>query len=36
MSTRVCEYCFKYFATSFEIVTHYKEEHKEEEGEGEE
>jgi hypothetical protein len=29
MSTRVCEYCFDYFATSSEIVAHYKAQHKE-------
>jgi len=33
MSTRVCEYCFDYFATSSEIVAHYQTAHKEEEGE---
>ena len=33
MSTRVCEYCFDYFATSSEIVAHYKKAHDEEEGE---
>jgi hypothetical protein len=31
MSTRVCEYCFDYFATSSDIVAHYKTAHKEEE-----
>jgi hypothetical protein len=31
MSTRVCEYCFDYFATSNEIVAHYKAQHKEDE-----
>jgi hypothetical protein len=33
MSTRVCEYCLDFFATSSEIVAHYKAQHKEEEGE---
>jgi hypothetical protein len=28
---RVCEYCFDYFATSSDIVAHYKTAHKEEE-----
>ena len=31
MSTRVCEYCFNYFATSSEIVAHYRKEHVEHE-----
>ena len=31
MSTRVCEYCFHYFATSSDIVAHYQTAHKEEE-----
>lgn len=31
MSTRVCEYCFEYFATSSQIVAHYKT-HEEKEG----
>ena len=31
MSTRVCEYCFDHFATSSEIVVHYKAAHEEEE-----
>lgn len=30
MSTRVCEYCFEYFATSSDIVAHYKKAHDEE------
>lgn len=30
MSTRICEICFDYFATSSEIVTHYKKAHDEE------
>ena len=31
MTTRVCEYCFNYFATSSEIVAHYRKEHVEHE-----
>ena len=31
MSTRVCEYCFDYFATSSEILDHYRKEHVEHE-----
>lgn len=27
MSTRVCEFCFEYFATSSEIVAHYQAQH---------
>jgi hypothetical protein len=33
MSTRVCEYCFEPFATSSEIVAHYKKAHREDEQE---
>jgi len=33
MATRVCEYCFDHFATSSEIVAHYKAQHNEEESE---
>lgn len=29
MTTRVCEYCFEYFATSSEILAHYRKEHEE-------
>ncbi len=29
MSTRVCEYCFDYFATSNDIVAHYQIAHRE-------
>jgi len=29
MSTRVCEYCFDYFATSSDIVAHYQTAHRE-------
>ena len=28
MSTRVCEYCLDYFATSSEIVAHYQATHE--------
>ena len=31
MTTRICEYCFKPFATSSEIVAHYQKTHEEEE-----
>jgi hypothetical protein len=31
MTTRVCEYCYGYFATSSEIVAHYRKEHVEHE-----
>ena len=31
MSSRVCEYCYEYFNSSNEIVTHYQTAHKEEE-----
>ena len=33
MSTRVCEYCFDFFATYSEIVAHYQAEHREDEEE---
>lgn len=33
MTARVCEYCLDYFNTSSEIVAHYQNSHKEEEGE---
>ena len=29
MTTRVCEYCFEYFATSSEILAHYRKAHTE-------
>jgi hypothetical protein len=28
MATRVCEFCLDYFATSSELLTHYRKEHK--------
>ena len=31
MSARVCEYCYQYFNSSSEIVSHYQAIHKEEE-----
>jgi hypothetical protein len=31
MTTRVCEYCLAYFATSSEIVNHYQKAHNDEE-----
>lgn len=31
MATRVCEYCYEYFATSSEIIAHYRKVHGEDE-----
>ena len=31
MGARVCEFCFEFFATSSEIVAHYKKQHDDEE-----
>jgi hypothetical protein len=33
VSTRICEYCYGFFATSSEIVAHYQAEHREDEEE---
>lgn len=29
MSTRVCEFCFNYYATSSDLIAHYQVDHKE-------
>ena len=32
MTTRVCEFCFNYFATSSDLIAHYQADHREQEG----
>jgi hypothetical protein len=30
MGTRICEFCFNYYATSSDLIAHYQADHKEE------